>query len=190
MATAAPPAAPASSAAVPSLFTSAAAGISFLLPAGWTAVEVLPVASIYPTTTGVEVYNEDGGRVAIFEHWFGGGLGGACGPGEYVGTELDSEPVDLKAAWAADAGVRFSYRIQDRTPAGDGVFYHLGLVGKGSDELLNTCHLFSLVTAGDGSILSFANRGPVFRSVAEAEAYMDTAEYRNVRSMIVSLTLL
>jgi hypothetical protein len=180
-----------SNAPVQSQFTSGAAGVSFTLPPGWNAAEVPRVASIYPATTGVEVYDEAGQHVATFEHWFGGGLGGACGPGEYIGTELDSEPVGLGPGWGAEEGARFSYRIQDRSSVGEGFIFHLGLVGEASDQFLNTCHLYSMVAADDGSMLSFAKTPgvPVFQDLQEAKAYMGTEEYRNLKDMILSLRL-
>lgn len=172
-------------------FESATAGLSFDLPTGWTATEVPAGTPDFPAT-GVEVADEVGKKVASLYYGTGGGLGGACGPGPYTQTELDS--AQYSAAWA-QPDVRFSYRILDQTSSGSGFAYQAGLVDASSGQLQDSCLMYSVVAKAPQGKLSFANassnrpNAPIFSSMADAQAYMATAEYSNLKAMILSLSI-
>lgn len=174
------------------LFTSSASGATFALPTGWTARDVPAGTPDYPASS-IEVSDEAGKVVAAFHHGAGGGLGGACGPDKYTATELDSR--QYYAGWAPDATVRFSYRVLDQTSVGRGFSYQVGLVDRTSGQLTDSCLMYSVVNGAPKGTLSFADRAaktadePVFQTMAEAKAYMGTAEYRKLKEMILSLTL-
>ena len=87
-------------------YNSAPAGVSFDLPDGWTAEESTAGSGGNPGTR-IIVFNEARMQVAELYHGAGGGVGGACGPGPYPITELDTAAV-VDSQWAAAAGVRFS----------------------------------------------------------------------------------
>ncbi len=175
-------------------FTSAAADASFNLPAGWTAKDVPAGTPDFPAS-GIQVSDEAGKKVANFYYGAGGGLGGACGPEKYIATELDTESSSLTEQWAFDAGVRFSYRVLDQASVGKGFSYQVGLVDKSSGQLTDSCLMYSVVGGAPKGSLSFADRDskssdePVFKSLAEAKAYMGTPEYKKLKSMIVSLKM-
>ncbi|WP_353711817.1 hypothetical protein [Arthrobacter sp. K5] len=59
--------------------------------------------------------DEAGKTVANFQHAAAGGLGGACPNEKYTMTELDTGLSSITADWAVQRGVRFSYRVLDRT---------------------------------------------------------------------------
>lgn len=167
---------------------------SFEVPAGWTAKGVPAGTPEFPAT-GVDVFNEDNKRVASLYYGYGTGLGGGCGPEKYTSTELDTASSSLDAGWAVQAGVRFSYRVLDQTSVGKGFSYQVGLVDKSSGQLTNSCLMYSVVNGAPRSSLSFADRSsksadePVFSSMAEARAYMETAEYQKLKAMIRSLQI-
>lgn len=173
-------------------FSSPAAGLSFDVPAGWTALDVPAGAPGYPAA-GVQVRDGTGKTVADLYYGVGGGRGGSCGPEAYTATELDSAP--YAAAWDSGAGVRFSYRVLDRTSVGGGLTYQAGLVDRDTGRLSTGCLMYSGVTAAPGGTLTFGDRAyntpdePVFRTMADAIAYMATAEYRNLKQMVLSLSL-
>lgn len=175
-------------------YVSAAADASFKLPVGWTAQEVPAGTPDFPAA-GVEVSDETGKKVASLYHGAGGGLGGACGPETYKATELDSGTPALTEQWAFAAGVRFSYRVLDQTSVGKGFSYQVGLVDKSSGQLSDSCLMYSVVSGTPRGTLSFADRAskspdePVFQSMAEAKAYMETPEYNKLKNMILSLKM-
>ena len=124
----------------------------------------------------------------------GGGLGGGCGPEKYTATELDTASSSL-TEMGLRRRVRFSYRVLDQTSVGKGFSYQVGLVDKSSGQLMNSCLMYSVVSGAPRGSLSFADRDskspdePVFKSLAEAKAYMGTPEYKKLKNMIVSLKL-
>ncbi|WP_066285863.1 hypothetical protein [Arthrobacter sp. B6] len=174
------------------LFSSEEAGATFALPTGWTAKEVPAGTPDFPASR-VDVSDDAGNTVATYYHGAGGGLGGACGPEKYTATELDSAP--YFAGWTPAANVRFSYRVLDQTSVGGGFSYQVGLVDETSGQLTDSCLMYSVVNGAPGGTLSFADRAaktggePVFQTMAEARAYMGTAEYRKLKEMILSLEL-
>jgi hypothetical protein len=167
---------------------------SFVLPEGWTAKDVPVGTPDYPGS-GIAVSDEAGKAVARFQHVVAGGLGGACNDGNFKITELDSGASSLTADWAVGRAVRFSYRVMDKTPLGQGFSYQLGLVDKSSGGTTDSCLMYTLVTGTPRGILSFADRAvqdaaePTFASMAEARAYMETPEYRKLKAMIQSLKI-
>lgn len=173
-------------------FTSEAAGASFALPTGWAAKDVPAGTPDYPASA-IEVSDEAGKTVATFYHGAGGGLGGSCGPEKYIATELDS--AQYMPSWDAGGNVRFSYRVLDQTSVNAGFSYQVGLVDEASGQLKDSCLMYSVVNGAPRGTLSFADRAakaagePVFQTLAEAKAYMGTAEYRKLKEMILSLTL-
>lgn len=175
-------------------YVSAAADASFKLPAGWTAQEVAAGTPDFPAV-GIQVSDETGKTVASLYHGAGGGLGGACGPETYKATELDTGTLALTEQWAFAAGARFSYRVLDQTSVGKGFSYQVGLVDKSSGQLSDSCLMYSVVTGTPRGTLSFADRAskspdePVFQSMAEAKAYMETPEYKKLKNMILSLKM-
>lgn len=175
-------------------YVSVAADASFKLPLGWTAQEVPAGTPDFPAA-GIQVSDETGKKVASFYHGAGGGLGGACGPETYKATELDAARPALTEQWAFDAGVRFSYRVLDQTSVGKGFSYQVGLVDKSSGQLSDSCLMYSVVSGTPRGTMSFADRAakspdePVFQSMAEAKAYMETPEYKKLRGMIMSLKM-
>ncbi|MFE4542458.1 hypothetical protein [Arthrobacter sp. NPDC056727] len=175
-------------------FTSGDGKASFLLPGGWTAKDV-PVGTPDHPGTGIRVSDETGKVKASFQHSAAGGLGGACTAGTYKITELDSGKSSLTAEWAVQRGVRFSYRVMDRTPLGEGFSYQLGLVDQDSGSVSDNCLMYTLVTGTPTGILSFADRAvqdpaePTFTSMAEARAYVETPLYKKLKAMIQSLDI-
>jgi hypothetical protein len=168
---------------------------SFVLPEGWTAKDV-PVGTPENPGSGITVSDEMGKTVANFQHVAAGGLGGACPNEKYTMTELDTGSSSLTADWAVQRGVRFSYRVLDRTPAGEGVSYQVGLVDKDSSPVQDTCQMIAVVTGTSRGILSFtatgagsSANGSTFASMAEARAYLETPEYGKLKAMIRSLQI-
>ena len=167
---------------------------SFVVPEGWTAKDVPAGTPDYPAS-GITVSDETGKTVANFQHGAAGGLGGACTNGNYNITELDSGASSLKADWAVARGVRFSYRVMDKTPLGKGFSYQLGLVDNSSGGTQDSCLMYTVVTGAPRGMLSFADRAvqeaaePTFASMAEARAYVETPEYKKLKAMIRSLEI-
>jgi hypothetical protein len=168
---------------------------SFVLPQGWTAKDVPVGTPDYPGS-GITVSDEAGKTVANFQHAAAGGLGGACPNEKYTMTELDTGLSSITADWAVQRGVRFSYRVLDRTPAGQGVTYQVGLVDKDSSPVQDTCQIIAVVTGTPRGILSFTGAGaggsatePTFAGMAEARAYLETPEYKKLKGMIQSLQI-
>ena len=173
-------------------YVSASAGASFALPEGWTVEETTVQPAGY-SGTRVIVFNEARMQVAELYHGAAGGVGGACGPGPYPMTELDTAA--LAAPWATAAGARFSYRVLDMRADGGEFDYQIGLVDNVSGQLKDTCLMYSFVAGAPQGTLSFANRAaqspghddPIFNSMADARDYMRTPEYRKLKAMILSL---
>jgi hypothetical protein len=194
-----PAASPATEATVarptPGRYASASAGASFALPDGWT-VEESAVGTADNPGTRIFVFNEARMQVAELYHGAAGGVGGACGPGPYPMVELDTAPV-ADSAWAAAAGVRFSYRVLDMRADGGAFDYQIGLVDRERGQLTDSCLMYSFVAGAPQGTLSFANRSaqsaahddPIFNSMAEAREYLGTPEYRKLKAMILSLEL-
>ena len=166
---------------------------SFVLPEGWTAKDVPAGTPDYPAS-GFSVLNETGKTVANFLHGAAGGLGGACTE-NYAITELDTASSSLTADWAVERDVRFSYRVMDKTSAGKGFTYQLGLVDSSSGGTQSSCLMYTVVSGTPRGMLSFADRAvqepaePQFASMAEARAYMQTPEYQKLKAMIQSLQI-
>ena len=176
-------------------YVSASAGASFDLPDGWTVEESTVRPVDYPGTR-IIVFNEAKTQVAELYHGATAGVGGACGPGPYTMTELDTAPA-LDNPWATAAGVRFSYRVLDMRADGGAFDYQIGLVDNASGQLKDTCLMYSFVAGAPKGTLSFANRAaqnpahddPIFNSMAEARDYMLTPEYGKLKDMILSLEM-
>ncbi|MET4134549.1 hypothetical protein [Pseudarthrobacter sp. PvP090] len=174
-------------------YVSASAGASFELPDGWTVEEPAARSADYPGSR-IVVFNEARMQVAELFHGTAGGVGGACGPGPYTMTELDSAPA-LENQWATAAGVRFSYRVLDLRADGGAFDYQLGLVDRATGQLGGSCLMYSFVSGAPQGTLSFANRAaqgpahddPIFNSMDDAKEYMRTPEYRKLKAMILSL---
>ena len=175
-------------------FTSEDGKASFVLPEGWTAKDV-PVGTPGYPGSGITVSDESGKAVASFQHGAAGGLGGACTAGAYKITELDSGASSLTAPWAVERGVRYSYRVMDKTSLGKGFSYQLGLVDKDSGSDKDNCLMYTVVTGTPTGILSFADRAvqdpaePTFASMGEARAYVETPVYKKLKAMIQSLKI-
>jgi hypothetical protein len=175
-------------------FTSGDGKATFVLPEGWTAKDAPAGTPDYPGS-GITVSDESGNPVATFQHTAAGGLGGACTAGTYKVTELDSGESSIRGRWALERGVRFSYRVMDRTSLGKGFSYQLGLVDKDSGSVSDSCLLYTLVTGTPTGTLSFADRAvqdaaePTFSSMAEARAYVETPQYKKLKAMIQSLEI-
>lgn len=176
-------------------YVSASAGASFELPEGWTAEEAT-VGSGDSQGTRIIVFNEARMQAAELYHGAGGGVGGACGPGPYPMTELDTAAV-VDSQWAAAAGVRFSYRVLDMRAGGGAFDYQIGLVDSVSGQLKDSCLMYSFVAGAPQGTLSFADRAaqspahddPIFNSMAEAKDHMLTPAYRKLKAMILSLEI-
>lgn len=176
-------------------YVSASAGASFDLPDGWTVEESTVRPVDYPGTR-IIVFNEAKTQVAELYHGATAGVGGACGPGPYTMTELDTAPA-LDNPWATAAGVRFSYRVLDMRADGGAFDYQIGLVDNASGQLKDTCLMYSFVAGAPKGTLSFADRAaqntalgdPSFNSMAEAKDYMLTPGYRKLKAMILSLEM-
>ncbi|MFE5839738.1 hypothetical protein [Arthrobacter sp. NPDC056493] len=183
---------PAKAPAASQRFVSGDGKASLVLPAGWTAKDVSVGTPDYPGT-GITVSDESGKAVASFQHSAAGGLGGACTAGKYKITELDAGESSLTADWAVERGVRFSYRVMDKTSLGKGFSYQLGLVDKDSGSVSDNCLMYTLVTGTPTGILSFTagdaqdTAERTFTSMAEAKAYVETPEYKKLKAMIQSL---
>ncbi|QDY91449.1 hypothetical protein E7Y32_15435 [Arthrobacter sp. UKPF54-2] len=176
-------------------YVSASAGVSFNLPDRWTVEESTDRPADYPGTK-IIVFNEARMQVAELYHGATGGVGGACGPGPYKMTELDTAPA-LDTPWAKARGVHFSYRVLDMRADGGAFDYQVGLVDNVSGQVKDSCMMFSFVSGAPKGTLSFADRtyqsqrndDPIFNSLAEAEDYMRTPEYKKLKAMIVSLKM-
>ncbi|MGN7252535.1 hypothetical protein [Arthrobacter sp. SAFR-014] len=185
---------PAKTATTSKRFVSEDGQASFVLPEGWTAKD-LPVGTPEYPGSGIAVSDEAGKTVANFQHSAAGGLGGACNAGTYKITELDTDSSSLTAGWAVQRGVRFSYRVMDKTSTGKGLSYQMGLVDNSSGGTQDSCLMYTVVTGAPRGMLSFADRAvqeaaePTFASIAEARAYMETPEYRKLKAMIQSLQI-
>jgi hypothetical protein len=165
-----------------------------VLPEGWTAKDVPVGTPDYPGS-GIRVSDEAGKTVAGFQQSAAGGLGGACTQGTYKITELDSGASSLSNPWAVERGVRFSYRVMDKTSLGQGFSYQLGLVDKDSGSVSDSCLMYTVVTGTPVGTLSFADRAvqdpaePTFTSMAEARAYVEAPAYKKLKAMIQSLEI-
>ncbi len=176
-------------------YVSASAGVSFNLPDRWTVEESTDRPAAYPGTK-IIVFNEARMQVAELYHGATGGVGGACGPGPYKMTELDTAPA-LDTPWAKARGTRFSYRVLDMRADGGAFDYQVGLVDNVSGQLKDSCMMFSFVSGAPKGTLSFADRtsqsqrhdDPIFNSLAEAKDYMRTPEYKKLKAMILSLQM-
>jgi hypothetical protein len=179
-------------------YVSASAGVSFTLPDRWTVEESTDGAAEHPGTK-IIVFNEARMQVAELYHGATGataGVGGACGPGPYKMTELDTAPA-LDTPWAQARGVRFSYRVLDMRADGGAFDYQVGLVDNASGQVTDSCKMFSFVSGAPKGTLSFADRtyqshtndDPIFNSLAEAEDYMRTPAYKKLKDMILSLKM-
>ncbi|MGO4585972.1 hypothetical protein AB4Z38_19140 [Arthrobacter sp. 2RAF6] len=175
-------------------FVSTIAHAQFDLPAGWTATDA-PIGTASNPPYGIQVTDEHGIVMAKFYHLAVGGVGGACGPGIYKQTELDSAATSLQGQWVTDSQVRFSYRVLDQTAQGKGISYQIGLVDKSSGEVQDSCLMYTFVQGAPKGTLSFATSdsqvlGPLtFSTMDEARQYMQTAEYQKLKRMITSLQL-
>ncbi|MFF2317161.1 hypothetical protein ACFVTE_12935 [Arthrobacter sp. NPDC058097] len=167
---------------------------SFVLPKGWTAKDVPVGTPDYPGS-GITVSDEAGKTVASFQQTAAGGLGGACTQGTYKITELDSGASSLGNPWAVQRGVRFSYRVMDKSSLGQGFSYQLGLVDKDSGSVSDSCLMYTVVTGTPVGTLSFADRAvqdpaePTFTSMSEARAYVEAPAYKKLKAMIQSLEI-
>jgi hypothetical protein len=176
-------------------YVNASAGVSFNLPDRWTVEQLKGGSAEYPGTK-IIVFNEARMQVAELYHGATGGVGGACGPGPYKMTELDTAPA-LDTPWAKARGVRFSYRVLDMRTDGGAFDYQVGLVDNVSGEVKDSCLMFSFVSGAPKGTLSFADRtyqsqrndDPIFNSLAEAKDYMRTPEYMKLKAMILSLQM-
>ncbi|MFC9353949.1 hypothetical protein [Arthrobacter sp. NPDC057013] len=183
---------PAKAPATSPRFVSQDGKASFVLPEGWTAKDVPAGTPDYPGV-GITVSDEAGKTVASFQQSAAGGLGGACTQGTYKITELDSGTSSIRDPWAMERGVRFSYRVMDKTSLGQGFSYQLGLVDKDSGSVSDGCLMYSVVTGTPMGILSFAAQAgqgpaePTFATMGEARAYVETPVYKKLKAMIQSL---
>ncbi|MBO1268893.1 hypothetical protein [Arthrobacter cavernae] len=178
-------------------FTSGDGKVSFKLPAGWTAVEEPAGTPSYPSSV-VRVYNETGETMSTLQLSQGGGLGGACSGPPAPFSVLDRAAVpSATQPWAQGRSVEFGYAIIDETARGGKIHTVVGLLDAGSLPKGDTACMFYAAVSTSMGMLSFADAvqvsvggtGPGFDSVAEARAYMQTAEYQNLKAMITSLEL-
>ncbi len=175
-------------------FVSATAHAQFDLPSGWAAADV-PAGTAGNPASGIQVTDEAGSVVAKLYYGTGGGVGGACGPGTYKQTELDTAATSLKGDWVTASQARFSYRVLDQTAQGKGIGYQIGLVDKSSGEVQDSCLMYSFVAGAPKGTLSFATsdaQAPgsrTFSTMAEATQYLQTPEYQKLKRMITSLQL-
>lgn len=185
----------ATAAVVNGRYVSPSAGVSFQLPDRWTAEESTDRPAGYPGTS-IIVFNEARMQVAELYHGVTGGVGGACGPGPYKMTELDSAPA-LDAPWAKAQGVRFSFRVLDMRADGGAFDYQVGLVDKVSGQIKDSCLMYSFASGAPKGTLAFADRthqspghdDPIFNTMAEAKDYLKSPEYKKLKAMILSLQM-
>lgn len=176
-------------------YVSASAGVSFTLPERWTVEESTDRPAEFPGTK-IIVFNEARMQVAELYHGATGAVGGACGPGPYKMTELDTAPA-LDTPWAQASGVRFSYRVLDMRADGGAFDYQVGLVDNVTGQVKDSCKMFSFVSGAPKGTLSFADRtfqsqrndDPIFNSLAEAKDFMRSPEYKKLKAMILSLRM-
>lgn len=176
-------------------YVSASAGVSFTLPDRWTVEESTDRPAEFPGTK-IIVFNEARMQVAELYHGATRAVGGACGPGPYKMTELDTAPA-LDTPWAQGRGVRFSYRVLDMRADGGAFDYQAGLVDNVTGQVKDSCKMFSFVSGAPKGTLSFADRtfqsqrndDPIFNSLAEAKDFMRSPEYKKLKAMILSLRM-
>lgn len=172
--------------------------VSFELPADWTT-------ALVPGTSGslqvVEVRDAAGTKVATLTTG-GGGLGGACGPDtQRPYTVLASVPLGIPTFSKDPAAVdpRFVYRL---IQGANSFFASYGIADHpaGADGM--ACLVYNTVTTAKLGLLSFGDVVQLrsdpegtpgtraFATIADAQAYMQTAEYQNIQRMITSVKLL
>lgn len=183
-------------------FTSAGGKITFDHPAGWRVAA--PTGAAGPPAVDVDVANADGIIVASLHYGPSGGIGGAC-QGAVPYTVLDSVELALpyNTAAAGTIAPRFAFRAlqeRDRVTASYGItssaagkdgtscmFYNV-VSGPAESPLYSFADAFQVTAGGSGE--SGNRKGAkTFRSLGEAGAYMQTAEYLNAKRMITSLKI-
>ncbi len=172
--------------------------VSFELPSDWT---IALVAGTSGSLQVVEVRDAAGTKMATLTTG-GGGLGGACGPDtQRPYTVLASVPLGIPTFSKDPAAVdpRFVYRL---IQGANSFFASYGIADHpaGADGM--ACLFYNTVTTAKLGLVSFGDVVQLrsdpegtpgtraFASIADAQAYMQTAEYQNIQRMITSVKLL
>ena len=178
-------------------FTDATGQATFELPAGWTVTEA-------PTTIQgagynvIEVKNTDGRKVASLDLIYDRAAGYTC-PVPKPFSTLDAVVLDIpqKAAKLKERGPsEFVFRVIQS----DKVYGSMALNDAELAPGTTTCVLHnSILGPEDVPIVSFGDTWSLqqdgkdapltFASMAEAEAFMQTQEYRDIKRMLISLEL-
>lgn len=167
---------------------------TFELPPGWSAE--LAFEDPEYSVAGFDLVDESGATQLHFAQRVMG-LGGGCTDTPSLPiTELDSVPFDLAGYVAESADTspatlvqpRFVYRVLELD---SGV---VGSVAVIDDEAEEYCFYYNLLHTDKGLMsfadtLQFGHHEPphVFGSLAEAQAFMQTDEYRTLKRVLLSL---
>ncbi|MGX9901688.1 hypothetical protein ACW0JT_20675 [Arthrobacter sp. SA17] len=180
-------------------FTDASGQATFEHPVGWRVQETSPTGGFeYGNwSSSIVVLNEAGkvmGKMLPAPHTAGGG---ECAPVPY--STLDAVPVDIpqKPTPGQYVGAtQFKFRIIE----GAAVYGAMTIDSSSIPATGSACQLSSSIqtpkdvpalTFGSGIFLSASgtDASMTFASVAEAGAYMQTQEYKDIKRMLISLEL-
>ena len=96
--------------------------------------------------------------MAELYHGATGGVGGACGPGPYPMTELDTAPPPWTIRGPRQPACGFPTASWTCGPTGGAFDYQIGLVDNASGQLKDSCLMYSFVAGAPKGTLSFADR--------------------------------
>ncbi|MGG5173016.1 hypothetical protein ACQR35_12715 [Pseudarthrobacter sp. J1738] len=180
--------------------------VSFQYPSDWTVAPSTGANGGGATGAGaVNLTVKDAAGKEMAKLSYGGevgGLGGACGPERYPYSVLDFEEMNLpyNADVPASVTPRFTYRAVEQSGK---VYGTLGLTTTTAGTDGTTCMFYNVVNGPTATsrIYSFADvfeysaSAPAdpalhtFNSMNEAQAYMLTPEYQQLRAMLTSLKI-
>ncbi|WP_104175446.1 hypothetical protein [Arthrobacter sp. Y81] len=178
-------------------FTDATGQATFELPVGWTVTEA-PNTIQGAGYNVIEVKNTDGKKVASLDLIYDRAAGYTC-PMPKPFSTLDAVVLDIpqKAAKLKDRGPsEFVFRVIQS----DKVYGSMALNDAELAHGTTTCVLHNSILGPEGvPIVSFGDTWSLqqdgmdapltFASMAEAEAFMQTQEYRDIKRMLMSLEL-
>ena len=174
-----------------SSYTTPDGSLSFEHPAGWTVTEIEPLANDPAGGVSVQVNDAGGDLIAQLDTGIITGL--VCDDPDEAAqyTEYDSQPMpELDSAQGTDQ--RFVYRsVAFSTPERGGPVATYAVISESGDR--GQCGLFDFFTFTESSGGRFTGRysgedaAPGQTYLDGAAAYENSAEYRDVKRMLVSL---
>lgn len=185
-----------------STYSSTSGKVSFDHPGTWT---VVPQTGGTPGAVNLEVKDKAGKLVAMLTYGGKGGVGGACTADPVPYTVLDYATVDVPYNPQVPDSVtpRFAFRAMQEA---GGVTASYGLTSTVGGQDGKSCMIYNLVngpaespiymfasglqmTAGNPGQADSSPGAMTFASLADARAYMKSAEYTNAKRMIMSLRI-